>query len=188
MNEQLRISGDNLTHALEFIRRKKGIEGLNWIVSETGKTIEDIYPEKMYPFEMYIDLLEVINSNFEHNDPNIIFRIGFDRAKTLEFFEYHKKKTDPITIFNMMQSNWSRFNDFGKIEIKKESESSATIYICDYPANPLYCKRMEGFLEGIISAVCGRNDAFVEEVKCRGKGDKFCKFETSWREPKRNWS
>lgn len=182
MEEQLRISGDNLIQALDFIKRKKGEEGLNWIVCETGHGIEDIYPEKMYPLEQYIELLEVIQSNFERNDSAIISRIGFDRAKTLEFLEYHKKKTDPITLFNLMKQHWSRFYDFGQIEVRNTDKSSVTIYLCDYPANPLYCQCMEGFLSGIITAICDKKDAVVQEVRCKGKGDRYCKFMVSWDE------
>lgn len=183
MEDELLISGDNIIHALEFIRRKKGEEGLNWVVCETGQAINDIYPEKMYPLEQYIALLEVIKGNFEENDSSVISRIGFDRAKTLEFFEYHKKKTDPITIFNLMKQHWSRFYDFGRIEVRNTSNSSVIIYLCDYPANPVYCQQMEGFISGIITAVCFRNDAVIREVKCKGKGDRYCKFMASWNEP-----
>ncbi len=180
MNNKLLISGDNLLHVLDFIKRKKGLEGLNWIVHDLNCDMKDIYPEKMYPFEMYIQLLEVVNTNFEHSDSSIISRIGFDRAKTLIVFESHKKKADPITIFNLMKKHWLRFNDFGHVEVREPSDSSASFYICDYPANPLYCKRMSGFLKGIITEICNLKDAKVEEVKCMDRGDKYCKFEASW--------
>jgi predicted hydrocarbon binding protein len=183
MEDELRISGDNIIHALEFIRRKKGEEGLNWIVCETGQGISDIYPEKMYPLELYIELLNVIQSNFEDTDSTVISRIGYDRAKTLTIFEFHKKKTDPISILKLMQKHWSRFNEFGRFEVKSKDNSSATVYLCDCPANPVYCQRMEGFIKGIITAVCFRKDAVVREVRCKGKGDRYCKFMASWNEP-----
>ncbi len=181
MNEVLSISGDNLLHALDYVKRKKGLEGLNWVVNDTGQDMKDIYPDKMYPLKKYLQLLESINDNFEHIDPTIISRIGFDRAKTLSIFEYHKKKTDPITIFNMVQRHWSRFNGFGRLEVRKTDDSYADIYVCNYPGDPLYCQRMGGFIKGIIVAVCDKKDAKVEEVKCLSRGDKYCKFEASWR-------
>ena len=183
MDNEVLISGDNLLHVLDFIKRKKGLEGLNWIVHDLGSDMKDIYPDKMYPFEMYIQLLEAVHTNFEYSDSKIISRIGFDRAKTLSIFESHKKKADPITIFNIMKKHWLRFNEFGHIEVRKSGEFSASFYLCDYPVNPLFCKRMCGFLEGIISAVCNLKGAKVEEVKCISRGDKFCKFETSWKKP-----
>ncbi len=183
MEDELRISGDNIIHALEFVRQKKGEEGLKWVICETGQGISDIYPEKMYPLEQYLGLLEVIKSNFEENDSFVISRIGFDRAKTLSIFEFHKKKTDPITILKLMQKHWARFNEFGRLEVKSKDNSSALIYLCDCPANPVYCQRMEGFIRGIITAVCFRNDAVVKEVKCKGKGDRYCKFMASWNGP-----
>lgn len=185
MDNKLLISGDNLLHALEYIKRRKGLEGLNWIVCDTGCDMESIYPEKMYPFEIYIQILEVIKANFEYTDSTIISRIGFDRAKTLTFFESYKNKTDPITIFNLMKKHWYRFNDFGRFEVKESGDFSASIYLCDYPGNSLYCQCMRGFLKGIISAVCNMKDVKVEEVKCLGEGDRYCKFETSWRNPGR---
>ncbi len=183
MNNKALISGDNLIHALDFIKRKKGEEGLNWVVCDIGSDINDIFPEKMYPFERYTEILEIIKGNFDDSDAKIISRIGFDRAKNLSFFEFHKKKTDPITIFSLIQKHWDRFNAFGRIAITNKDDSSATIYICDYEPHPLYCERMEGFLNGIIDAICYRKNGYVKETKCLAKGDEYCKFEASWREP-----
>lgn len=183
MNDQPMISGDNLIHAMDYVKRKKGEEGLNWIETDVGSKLNEIFPEKMYPFEKYTDLLEIIKGNFNDGDSNIISRIGYDRAKTLSFFEYYKKKTDPITIFDMMQKHWEKFNDFASLNIKKNGNSNVAIYICEYNPHPLYCERMVGFLEGIITAVCFRKDAKVNETTCISNGEDYCKFEASWDEP-----
>lgn len=187
MSSELRISGDNLLHALDYVKRKKGTDGLLGVVKETGHGEEDIFPDKMYPLRMYIELLEIIQRKFEHTDSNVIYRLGFDRAKTLTFFEYYKKKAEPITMLRLIEKNWSRFNDFGKFQIREENESMVTVYLCDFPANPLYCKRMMGFLEAIISDVCKMKDAKVEEEICQAQNNRYCKFNAQWTKPEKNW-
>ncbi len=187
MSSELRISGDNLLHALDYVKRKKGSDGLIGVVKETGQGEEDIFPDKMYPLRMYIELLEIIQRKFEHTDSNVIYRLGFDRAKNLSFFEYYKKKAEPVTMFKLIEKNWSRFNDFGKFQVKEENETMATIYLCDFPANPLYCKRMMGFLEAIITDVCKLKDGKVEEETCQVHNKKYCKFNVQWTKPEKNW-
>jgi predicted hydrocarbon binding protein len=133
----------------------------------------------MYPLEMYINLLQVIQKKFNESDSNVISRLGFDRAKNLTFFEYLKDKSDPVTIFKMIEKNWTSFNSFGKIEVREE-ESGANIYLCDFDSHPLYCKRMQGFLEGIISAICNMKDGKVSEEACQIHNGKYCKFNAYW--------
>jgi predicted hydrocarbon binding protein len=180
---EIRTSGDNLIHALEFIKKKKGSDGLEGVVSETGQDIDDIYPDMMYPFRMYLDLLEIIQRRFNSSDGNVISKLGYDRAKNLSAFEYVKNKSDPISLFKLMEKNWMRFNNFGKLIVKEKSKSSLLLYLCEYPSNPLYCQRMKGFIEGMITAVCGMQNVIVEEEKCLTRNSKYCKFSASWGKP-----
>lgn len=187
MKAELLISGDNLIHALDYIKRKKGTDGVEEIIQEAGLGIDEFYPDMMYPLEMYINLLQVIQRKFDQSDSNVITRLGFDRAKGLTFFEYFKNKSDPISLFKMIEKNWSRFNAFGKLEVRKEGESSAVIYLCDFQSNPLYCQRMSGFLEGIITAICDMKDGTVTEEQCQVQNGKYCKFNASWTLPEKSW-
>jgi predicted hydrocarbon binding protein len=187
MNSELRISGDNLLHALDYVKRKKGSDGLEGVVHETGKGEEEIFPDMMYPLKMYIELLEIIQRKFEHTDSNVIYRLGYDRAKHLSFFEYYKKKADPLTLYKMIEKNWTRFNDFGKFEVREEGEGQVSIYICDFTTDPLYCQRMKGFLEAIITAICDRKGGKVEEEMCQAQNGKYCKFNAQWIVPEKAW-
>jgi predicted hydrocarbon binding protein len=187
MSSELRISGDNLLHALDYVKRKKGSDGLLGVVNETGKGEDDIFPDMMYPLKMYIELLEIIQRKFQHTDANVIYRLGYDRAKHLSFFEYYKKKAEPLSMFKLIEKNWSRFNDFGKFEIREENESMASVYLCKFPANPLYCQRMKGFLEAIISDICQMKGAKVEEETCQAQNGKYCKFNVQWMNPEKTW-
>jgi predicted hydrocarbon binding protein len=177
---EIRTSGDNLIHALEFIKKKKGSDGLEGVVSETGQNIDDIYPDMMYPFQMYIDILEIIQKRFNHTDSDVILKLGHDRARSLSFFEFMKNKSDPVTIFRIVEEHWERFNNFGKLTVKEDGDLSLNIYLCDYPSNPLYCQRMKGFIEGIVSSVCGMKNVKVQEEQCQIRNSKYCKFNASW--------
>lgn len=187
MDAELCISGDNLLHALDYVKRKKGSDGLECVVHESGQSESDIYPDKMYPLKMYIELLEIIQRKFEHTDSNVIYRLGFDRAKHLNFFEYHKNKTDPLTLYKLIGKNWTRFNDFGKFEIREKSECMASIYLCDFPTSPLYCQRTKGFLEAIITAISHMKGGKVEEETCQIRNGKYCKFNVQWTKPEKAW-
>jgi predicted hydrocarbon binding protein len=185
MGAELLISGDNLIHAMDYVKRKKGTDGLDGVIYEAKENLDEIYPDKMYPLAMYIELLEIIQRKFMHSDTKVIYRLGFDRAKGLTFFEYFKNKSDPITLFKMIEKNWRRFNAFGKLEVREEEKASAVIYLCDFQSNPLYCQRMKGFLEGIITAICDMKNGTVVEEQCQVKNGKYCKFYASWTLPEK---
>jgi predicted hydrocarbon binding protein len=187
MYSDFHISGDNLLHALDYVKRKKGADGLMGVVSETGQAQEDIFPDKMYPLRRYIELLEIIQRKFQHTDSNVIYRLGFDRAKNLSIFEYYKKKSEPITIFKLIEKNWSRFNDFGNFQIREKNDNMVSVYLCDFPTNPLYCQRMKGFFKAIISAICQMKDAKVEEEKCQSRNEDYCKFNIQWTKSEKVW-
>jgi hypothetical protein len=187
MGAELLISGDNLIHAMDYVKRKKGTDGLDGVIYEAKENLDEIYPDKMYPLAMYIELLEIIQRKFMHSDTNVIYRLGFDRAKGLTFFEYFKNKSDPITLFKLIEKNWKRFNAFGKLEVREEGEASAVIYLCDFQSNPLYCQRMRGFLEGIITAICDMKDGTVVEEQCQVKNGRYCKFNAYWNLPEKSY-
>ena len=180
MTEQRKIVGDNIKHAINFFKRKKGINGLSELSSEIDYDIKNIYDERWYPIEMYTQLLEIFEKKFDYNDYSVSFRIGFDRSKQIGLLKNDNKKVDPKLAFAKVQKNWWRFINFGRLELREIDDNHLNIYICDNINNSLYCERLRGFFAGILREVCNMAGPKVKKVKCNSNGNKYCKFEASW--------
>jgi hypothetical protein len=181
MDKPMRIQGDTILHSFKYVKRKKGRKGLEQVISQLGYKPSDIYPERWYPIEKHLKLLEIIDRNFDYKDFPVCSRIGFNRAKDMGVLRGAGKKTEPMVVFEKVRDRWGRFSDFGKIELRNIDKGQVDIYLCKCPHHPLYCQRMEGFFTGILLAVCKLKEAEVKQVKCASDGDKYCKFEAKWK-------
>jgi hypothetical protein len=181
MDETMRIQGDSILHSFRYIQRKKGMKGLEQVVSQLDYKPEDIYPERWYPVDMHLRLLEIADKSFDYKDYPVCSRMGFNRAKEMGFLKSPGKRMDPIEIFERVRDKWLRFSDFGRIELRNVEEGQADIYLCKCPSHPLYCQRMEGFFTGILLEVCKVNEAEVKQIKCASDGEEYCKFEARWK-------
>lgn len=180
VDQQARIQGENILHAVSYVKRKKGTNGVNKIASEVDFDLEKIFPEGWYPFEWYLQLLEHVDKMFGYSDYSVSSRIGFDRARTISFLKHYKENPDPISAFETVAKLWSRFNGFGRVEVQVTGDCGADIYLRDYESHPLYCQRMEGFLAGILIAVCRVKEGKVEKTECVSMGKDCCKFKAAW--------
>lgn len=176
----MRIQGGTILHTFNYVKRKKGREGLEQVVAQLDYKPSDIYPERWYPIEKHLKLLEIVDRDFDYKDYPVCSRIGFNRAKEMGFLKGSGKKIEPIVIFEKVRDKWSRFSDFGRIELRNVDEGQVDIYLCKCPSHPLYCQRMEGFFMGILVEVCGVKNPEVKQVKCASDGDKHCVFEARW--------
>lgn len=184
MLKQKQITGENIIHAVNFYKLKRGIDGVNALSSELSFDINNLYEERWYPIEMYTQLLENLDKKLEYNDYSASFRIGFDRSKRIGILNNNTiGQIDPRKVFKKIQSNWWRFNNFGKVELREIKENHVNIYICENIDHPLYCERMRGFFAGILRDVCKQEDPKVKKSKCMSKGDNHCKFELTWKMP-----
>jgi len=176
----MKITGDNILHALDYLKRKKGTNGVDAVIRQLDFDIMSTREEGMYPLEHYHQLLEKIDEVVSQKKYSVAERIGYDRAKKIGFLKYKGQTMEPLDVFEKIRSHWSRFNDFGRFNIKQAEDNKAHVILSDYEGDPLYCQRMNGFIKGILVEVCGKRDARVIETSCVCNGDKDCTFEASW--------
>ena len=181
MTEQKQITGDNIIHALDFFKQKKGTEGLNELDAEVEFDIKNVYEERWYPIENYIQLLEKFDKKFEYKEYSISFRIGFDRSRRIGLLNNNNGKINPKLALGKVQENWWRYNNFGSVELKEIDENHLNIYICENINHALYCERMRGFFAGVLREICNQEEPKVKKTKCVSNGEKYCKFEASWK-------
>lgn len=181
MEKTMRIQGDTILHSFRYIKRKKGRKGLEHVAAQLDYKPSDIFPERWYPIEKHLKLLEVVDRDFDYKDYSVCSRIGYNRVKEMGFLKGSRKPIEPMAVFEKVRDRWSRFSDFGRIELRNVDNGQVDIYLCKCPSHPLYCQRMGGFFMGILVEVSKVNVANMKEVKCASDGDEYCMFEARWK-------
>ena len=165
------ISGINFIHLEDFIKRKWGTNGLDIYKEKCKLKDEKIYEEKLYPFEIYIECLQIIKDLFE--DSAAPFQVGWHRAKNLLLAKGLEEYG--LEIFEKIANAWPKFNNFGEVTVSKDSADQLKITITNYESHPLYCERTRGFFAGLLDNAT-KNGFEVKEVKCICNGSNKCEY------------
>ena len=176
----MRIQGGHILHTFDYLRRKRGMEGINAVHKEVSFEIDDIHPEAMYPFNWFIQSLKSISKLVNKSGYSMPSRIGYNHVHEIAFLKTLHEEPGPIPVLEKFQDNWEIYFDFGKIELWNKQECSVEIYISNYTPKPEFCEYMNGFLTGLLMVPCQQKEATVTEVKCISKGDDGCLFELGW--------
>ncbi|UCG70974.1 MAG: 4-vinyl reductase [Thermoplasmata archaeon] len=166
-----KIAGENFIHVKDFIRYKWGSDGLESYNNQSKIDFENIYEEKLYPFDDYINVLKTVQEVF--NDDSLAYKIGWHRARNLLLTR--GKGRVGLEIVDKVASAWPRFNNFGDIKVNKQDENSISVLISNYNSHELYCERTLGFFNGLVYGIENKKCS-VKEVKCMRDGAKACEF------------
>jgi predicted hydrocarbon binding protein len=169
--EQL-VIGENFLQVLDYIQFRHGIQGLTYLGTLCDLDLEDFREEKFYPFEDFLALLtSVLRMS---NDYQITYKIGLHRAKNLVLVKGLKNQGPDV--LDKVAKAWRRFNNFGEVSINKHDDGKIIFSISNYKSHPLYCKRLLGFLTGLLKN--GNKGSYnVKEINCVCHGEKACEFE-----------
>ena len=178
--DRMRLQGEIILHAVDYLHRKRGSDGVAAVNKELAFDLNGILPEMWYPFELYIDVLEHTSTVVNKKGHSVAARIGYDRSKHVGFLKIPQEKLKPLWVLGSVKFKWLTFFDFGHVELTRCEPNSVDLGIFDYTPHPQFCERMNGFLKGLLREVCGLENASVDETKCICNGDESCLFETRW--------
>jgi hypothetical protein len=76
---------------------------------------------------------------------------------------------------------WRRFYDWGELKVTREGKGKGTAEILGMPfSDAVYCTQFNAYMCRVFEMV-GAKDVKATHIACRGRGDKTCLFEGSWR-------
>ncbi len=176
----MKMIGGPLLHAVDYLKRKRGNDGVELTFKELDFKLDDIRAEGWYPLEWYIQLLEQTTTVLNKKGYTIAARIGYDRSKRVSFLKDIKEDKTPQWVLGRVQNNWPAYFNSGRVEITSGSDNEINFTIFDFESHPLFCERQSGLLKGLIREVCGLREATIEETKCTCNGDDCCSFDLKW--------
>ena len=176
-----RIQGENILHAIAYLKRKRGSDGIAQMSPRLSFDIANIMSERWYPLDQYTEMLEIIEDMLGYEDISPAERIGYNRAKTIGFLKKEGQSPEPVQVIERVAAYWHKFNDFGVIKITNAEDKSMVIDFWDYEGHPLYCKRTAGFFTGLLENACGLEGIKMEKTMCVCNGNEHCRYEIKWK-------
>jgi len=181
------VRGIALKDDFEFIRKKRGEEGVQIIEQEMERLgyplkYKEIKSFKWYPEKMNL-LLFVAQKIFEW-DNETMREMGRFGAKVSIMSRIMMRYFISIQgLIKVATDYWGRYHSTGNlvpIEVNKK-QRYGILEIRNFTAcYPSHCRYLEGYFWQIVSYVLPKQNLKVEEIACEFKGDKVHRFKITW--------
>lgn len=171
---------------LEYVRSKKGEEGLKALEKETEKLgwpirYKEIQSTKWYPIGLRVVSLLACQKVFGWEEKEI-FEMGNAAPKRsliirilMKYLVSLKKVCEKAPEF------WSKHFAFGSCEVPdyNEKEKYIIVHLKDCKIHPLYCIYLAGYILRLFQFVI-KGKAKIEETKCMFRGDPHHEYKIIW--------
>jgi hypothetical protein len=181
------LKGINITHTRAFIEAELGLEGWASVAAETSPSMRDGIDGAVavgwYPTALHVELLRAMEVALEPRRPNVVARASAFSAD-YDMTRIHRllfRALDPGLLLEKSTEIWGRFYDTGKWTFERPSKTSAIGTLADFAiVDERYCRYLTGYFQRMFDQI-GAKEARMRHPRCRGRGDKTCRFEADWR-------
>lgn len=171
---------------IEYINRKRGEGGVELVLKELGNRGYQFDFRKMkkmdwVPLNVRVEFLKTVMDALEWDEERIK-DMGVNAVKTsfiirnfIGLFMNIKK------LFEIAPDMWQKHYTIGRLKNEEYTSGRALIVLEDFDIDPIICKYLEGYFEG-VGRLTGKKNMHVKEVKCTFKGDERHEFLVTWKE------
>ncbi len=171
---------------IEYIKSKRGEMGVKLVLDDLHKKgynldIKNIKSSEWVPISLRKEFLYSVRDALGWNEENI-----YDMGRNAPRFSYALKIYIGlfITVEKALEAPnlWRKHYSSGTLELSKDTDLKKGIakYILrDFDVDPLFCKYLEGYLQGFGDLTKSKN-VVVKETKCTFKGDPYHEYTITW--------
>jgi hypothetical protein len=135
-----------------------------------------------YPFELFVELNQVIDACFGQGDLALVKRLGRDGADanlTTIYRLFYKVGTVKWILARAARL-WGMHYDSGRMLVQQAPGNEVELRIIDFESpHHVHCLAVQGWVERSVELSGGKN-VVLEELGCRGLGDHACRFRVTW--------
>ena len=182
------MKGSALASRLLWVRLGHGEAGLDRLEAAASPTLQPVLVNgvamaRWYPFEVFIELIEVIDRLFGKGDLGLVrelARFGADANLKTVYRLFYKVGT-VRWILGRAARLWGAHYDNGELLVIDDRPGRALLEISGF-ASPhrIHCMSVAGWCERSIE-ISGGKDVKSEELDCRAKGGQRCLLSATWR-------
>jgi len=181
------VKGSAFASRIKWTKFNHGEEGLSRLQTtaspDLGKILQDgAVMSSWYPFELFVEINELIDSTFGKGDYTLVKglgRHGADANLTTIYRLFYKVGTVKWILARAARL-WGMHYDTGRLLVTQAPGNEAELRIEGFePPHRVHCLSVQGWAERSVELSGGRNVA-LDELTCRASGDDTCRFRITW--------
>ena len=181
------VKGEIIRVSLEYIKSKKGPEGLKQVEDRLAELGYPLYLKEIKTFHSYKEANAVLvyvvcRDVFGWNEKEIQL-MGEATAKTSFIVRTLLKYFVSIDrILKETPNFWAKHHDFGEMEPVEANEEKKymVIRVKGYQFHPLACAYHRGYFLTVAKLSIKGKNITIEETKCGHRGDKYHEYKITW--------
>jgi hypothetical protein len=182
------VKGSALASRLLWVRLGHGEPGLARLEQAVSPALREVLVNgvqmaRWYPFEQFIELIEVIDRLFGKGDLGLVRelgRFGADANLKTVYRLFYKVGT-VRWIIGRAARLWGAHYDSGELRIVDDRAGDITMEIAGF-ATPhrIHCESVVAWCERSIE-ISGGRDVQITMLDCRATGGERCTFRVTWK-------
>ncbi len=181
-----KIKGVHLLNVIDYVKHKRGIQGLNefFKMVNEGSSFHDIIkgdniiPKNWYPYEIYLKFLRVADLITGNGDLSKCYDIGYQTLQNLGHLSYLTRAPVVLDFMKLASDNWNTVYDFGRPSFEVVNDNAIIFIYHGFPEDKAKCEYFRSSLAGMLT-LCGL-EGEVEEIECNTEGDDHCMYQITW--------
>ena len=176
-----------VTSSREFVVKRFGAEIWQKVIdslsdSDKAEVDKEILSTSWFPEETYRNIFLAIDK-FVPSPEETLYQLGLYQAKQ-SVSKYYMPLIKFLNVNFMLKFSaimWGLVHTHGKLEVVKESDTSAFLYIKDFPTQSKpFCNGMRGYFHG-VAEMTGFKIVEITELECVSQGASYCTFHGVWK-------
>jgi hypothetical protein len=182
------VKGSALASRLLWVRLGHGEQGLERLEAAASPALQPVLVNgvvmaRWYPFELFVELIEVIDRLFGKGDLALVWelgRFGADANLKTVYRLFYKVGT-VRWILGRAARLWGVHYDSGRLEVITDRPGESIMEIVDFDTpHRVHCMSVAGWAEKSVE-ISGGKDAKVVELECRARGEARCVMKATWK-------
>lgn len=182
-----KIRGEAVLNRLEYVRTKKGDEGVQAIggrLKELGYPLDFAEIKSLGWCSDAHGVLVILAAQEVFGwDDNDIFEMGKNAPKISFIVKLLMKYFVSLErTFKATPENWEKHHNIGSIELVKfDKDKKRLIFrLLDYKVHPTMCSYLKGYFLQFARLVIKSKEVYIQETKCMFHGDPCHEFKITW--------
>jgi hypothetical protein len=181
------VKGSALASRLLWVRLGHGEAGLEELARAASPALataltEGVAMARWYPFEVFVELNQVMDRLFGSGDLALVWQLGrFGADANLKtVYRLFYKVGTVRWILGRAARLWGAHYDSGELVLIDDRPGYGKLEIVDF-ATPhrTHCLSVGGWCERSVE-ISGGREARVRELECRARGEARCLLEATW--------